>query len=175
MAEYTRDESLTLPIMVNGVGMPYVAIFNIDGYPIIDPLTGLPVGCGITRFTFKSQVDEPNETSITIMTGSSAIADSPQLQEGYLIVVQWGYIFPKGNTISSKPKPLRIKEIDYTFDNNGTTVVLKCEDQSGEIRFLPQYIPDPTTNETFTDYMDRGFDQEIGILIQKHIPDESTE
>lgn len=172
MAEYTKDENITLPIMANGMGMPYVALFNIDGYPILDPLTGLPVGCGITKFSFRSQVDEPNETQIVIETGGADIADSPQLQEGYLIVVQWGYIFPKGNTISSKPKPLRIKEIDYTFDNNGTKVVLKCVDQTNVVQYLPQYIPDPTTSETFTDYMDRGFDQGIGILIQKHIPDE---
>lgn len=170
MAE--EQENLTLPIMSYGVGMPYLAIFNMDGYPIIEPSSGLPIGVGVTRFTFRSQVDKPNETEIIIETGSPLIADSPQLQTGMLLVIQWGYIFPHGNTLSSKPKPIRIKDVDYLFDNNGTKVTLKCEDQSNIIQYLPQYIPDPSNDYKFTDFMDDGFGEGVGIVIKRFYTDE---
>lgn len=162
-----EKSKLTKPIMAHGVGMPYVAIFNIDGYPILDPYTQLPIGSGTTRFTFRSKIEEANETEITIQTGRSDIADSPQLQEGILIVVQWGYIFPNGSVSSSKPKVVRIKDIDYTFDTTGTTVILKCSDDSKSLQYLPQYVPDPEKDRTFTEFMDEGLHQQIGIIIKR--------
>ena len=41
------------PILYNGMGQPYLALFNFGGMPIMNPLTGIPLGAYISTWNYR--------------------------------------------------------------------------------------------------------------------------
>ena len=48
------------PILYNGMGQPYLALFNFGGMPIMNPITGIPLGAYISTWSYR--YDEEKET-----------------------------------------------------------------------------------------------------------------
>ena len=65
--------------------------------------------------------------------------DIPELQEGSVIFLQWGYVYPDGQFISGLIKTIKIRDFDCIFDSTGTHVTIKCIDSVGDLRFQPPY------------------------------------
>lgn len=161
----------TYPVMNTGIAMPYVALFNFAGLPIFNPITNRPLGASITRFNYKYEVDKNSEANIEIVVGDYQVVDLPDLQEKMRLYIQWGYIYPEGRSFSHRPKAVKIKEVDYTFDDHGTTIKIKALAFSEELDHIPQVI-NPSINtlapkQTMVEAMDAGFGHNIGIVIRK--------
>ena len=40
------------PILYNGTAMPYLALFDSLGMPVMNTITGIPLGAYISKFTY---------------------------------------------------------------------------------------------------------------------------
>ena len=158
-------------ILQHGTGMPYVAFFKVTGEPLVNQLTGVPFGAYVDSFSYKTEQDKENLATIQIKTGNPNTVDDPGIQEGNLLIIQWGYIYADGTTSSSYPLCVRIKDIDILFNDQGTQITLQCIDSTSRIRQVPIWVPNndnkDLSGETFKSYMDRGFDINMGIIIER--------
>ena len=41
------------PILYNGMGQPYLALFDFRGMPIVNPITGIPLGAYISTWNYR--------------------------------------------------------------------------------------------------------------------------
>ena len=41
------------PILYNGMGQPYLALFDFRGMPIMNPITGIPLGAYISTWNYR--------------------------------------------------------------------------------------------------------------------------
>lgn len=166
-----------LGILQSGVGMPYLALFNEEEQPICieDDLGNMiPLGARISKFEFKSTIKakDTNMVTLTIQSGDSSIIDVPQLAEGSILILQWGYIYPNGNTASSPYRVVKIRDIDATFNTSGVTLTLKCIDTAAQVNqlepFKPNTNPDDSSFNTFSKFLDEGMGNKIGIIIKRY-------
>lgn len=84
------------PILYKGTGTPYLAIFDNQGIPVMNPLTGIPLGAYISSWSYVYDEEKENLATITIDTGNPDTVDVEALQENRDIFLQWGYIFSDG-------------------------------------------------------------------------------
>lgn len=155
------------PILFQGTAAPYVALFNEIGMPIMNTITGIPLGAYIHGFNYKTDESKENLCTITLTTGNPITVDNGAIQEGCTLLIQWGYIYPDGSSLSGPVISLKIRDMDITFDGQGTKIVLKCVDKSGKIRQMPIWVPSPESETTLKDFMDDGLNCGIGIVIEK--------
>lgn len=156
----------------SNVAMPYLAIFGQDGMPVNNPITGIPLGVYISNFNYKYDEEKENQVSITLDTGNPDTVDIPELQEGRTIILQWGYIYPDGSHESSPMKTIKVKDLNCKFDSTGTHITLKCVDGVSSLRHTPPHRPSSLDDDldgysSMVDYMNRGCDNNIGIIIEK--------
>ena len=154
------------PNLEKGTGTPYTALFSETGEPLINPLTGIPLGVYITNFTFGSGDENEDVLRITINTGDPNTVDIPEIQEGKLIAVQWGYIYSNGSFKSSLVHLVEVKQVEVTFNDQGTNINLTAKDKVSNLRSLPPYRINGGIGSTFIDFMDDGLDSNIGIVIE---------
>lgn len=155
------------PILYQSTATPYLALFDEIGRPITNSATGLPIGAYINQFSHKTDESKENLCTITLSTGNPTSVDNNQIQEGATILVQWGYIYPDGSSISSPLEIFKIRDMDIVFDDQGTKITLKCVDKSAKIRQLPIWVPKPDSKKTIKDFMDNGLGNGLGIVIEK--------
>lgn len=155
------------PILYHGTATPYLALFNEIGMPILESNTGIPIGAYITSFSYKTEESKENLCTILFTTGNPASVDNPAIQENSTIIVQWGYIYPDASSVSSPAIALKIRDVDITFDDQGTKVTLKCVDKTARIRTMPIWVPKVDSEQTFKDLMDNGFNCGMGIVIER--------
>lgn len=160
------------PILHQGTGMPYLAMFDETGNPIVNQVTGIPFGAYVTSFNYKTEQDKENLATIVIQTGNPNTADDPALQENKTLILQWGYIFADGSTSSSIPIAVRIRDFDLLLNDQGTQITIKCVDDTMRLRQIPVWVPDNVNRDfkggnTFKDYMDKGFGCNMGIIIER--------
>ena len=156
----------------NGIAMPYLAIFDQDGMPVKNPITGIPLGVYISSFSYKYDEEKENQASLTLDTGDPDTVDIVGLQEGKTIILQWGYIYPDGSHKSSPVKTIKVKDLNCKFDSTGTHVTLQCIDGVANLRHSPPHRPssaedDSDGRSSMVDFLDRGCDRNIGIIIEE--------
>lgn len=173
MDNQNRQPIPRFSFLYKGTAMPYLAIFTSFGMPVKNPLTGIPLGAYISNFFYNYDEEKENQASITFDVGDPGILDSEEIKEKNTLILQWGYIYPNGSSISCRPVPITIRDIDCKFDSTGVHVTLICIDSVSYLRTNPP-IP-PTSPEdkggTMLDHMDKGFNRKIGIIIEKFIND----
>ena len=108
------------PILYNGTATPYMALFNSGGMPIMNPITGIPLGAYISNWSYKYDEEKENLATITFDTGDPDTVDIEDLQESSVIYLQWGYIYPDGQFISSPVRSIKVRDLDCVFDSTGT-------------------------------------------------------
>lgn len=155
-----------------GTATPYLALFNSEGSPIMNTLTGIPLGAYITKFSYRYDTEKENSATLTFDTGDPDTVDIEELQVGQTIIIQWGYIFPDGTSNSNQPISIKVKDYDCTFDSTGTHSTLKCVDGVSNLRYLPGHPPTDPEDEndgesSMVEFMNRGFDCGIGVVIEK--------
>lgn len=154
-------------ILMEGTATPYLAIFSEEGMPVMNQLTGIPLGAYISQFQYKFDEEHENECTINFDVGNPDIVDQDDLQTGKTIWLQWGYIYPDSTSICNEPKAIKVKDFNCTFDDSGTHVALKCVDGTGDIR---QALPLKTggdKDELMSTFLDNGCELDIGVIIEK--------
>lgn len=155
------------PILHHGTATPYLAIFNEIGMPVNNSSTGFPLGAYIHNFSYKTDESKENLCTVILTTGDPTSVDNEDIQEGKTLMLQWGYIYPDASSISSPLLIVKIRDMDITFDDQGTKITLKCVDRSAKIRQIPIWVPKPDSPKTVKDFMDEGLGCGMGIVIEK--------
>jgi hypothetical protein len=159
-------------MLYHGIAQPYLAIFDEEGIPVMNPLTGIPLGAYITSFYYKYDEEKENQASISFSTGNPDIVDAEALQKDKTVLFQWGYIFSNGDHISSPIKVVKVKDFNCKFDSSGTTASVIFIDSTVEQRYLPPHKPSAEDDDedgysSMVDFMERGCDHGLGIIIEK--------
>ena len=139
------------PILYNGTAMPYLALFDSLGMPVMNTITGIPLGAYISKFTYMYDEEKENLATLVFDTGDPDTVDIPELQEGSVIFLQWGYVYPDGQFIS---------------DSTGTHVTIKCIDSVGDLRFQPPYTYSDLPQYKFSKFIEEGCNNNTGIIIE---------
>ena len=160
--EYNSDPS----ILVEGTAT-YLAIFSEDGMPVMNQLTGIPLGAYISQFQYKFDEEHENECTINFDVGDPDIVDQDDLQTNKTIWLQWGYIYPDGSSVCNEPKAIKVKDFNCTFDDTGTHVALKCIDGTGDIRLALPLKAGGDPQESMSTFLDNGCELDIGVIIEK--------
>ena len=152
--------------LFEGMAEPYIAFFDQTGGALVNPITQIPLGAYITSFQLKMSEGKEDYGSIQIDTGDPDTVDISDIQPGDSIMVQYGYIFPTGEVRSSKPRRLKIMEVNQSFDETGTHAVLSIKDSVTDLRHSVPFRP-AGEDHTLLKYMENGFNNEVGIIIEK--------
>jgi HSP20 family molecular chaperone IbpA len=74
------------PILYKGMGQPYLALFNFGGMPIMNPITGIPLGAYISTWSYRYDEEKENLATITFDTGNPDTVDIAEIQENQNIL-----------------------------------------------------------------------------------------
>lgn len=154
------------PILQNGVGMPYLSLFDSMGMPVMNPITGIPLGAYISKFSYMYNEEKENMATLTFDTGDPDTVDIEALQEGSNIFLQWGYIYPNGQSVSGPIKSIKIRDLNCLFDSTGTHVTIKCLDSVGDLRFQPPYTYCDLPQYSFSKFIEEGCNNNTGVIIE---------
>lgn len=155
------------PILRQGTGQPYLALFDSGGMPIRNPLTGIPLGAYITNFFFMYDEEKENLATISIETGDPDSVDIEDIREGSTIFLQWGYIYANGESVSSPVRTIKVRDFDCIFDDSGTHITIKCVDGVGDLRFFPAYTFSVVEGFSLSEELEKGYHNNIGIVIEE--------
>lgn len=150
----------------NGTATPYIALFDQAGSPIINPLTGISLGAYVSKFNFVSGDQKEDNLNIIVDTGDPDTVDIPEIQEGKTLLVQWGYIYSDGSSHSSTVHSVEIKQIDVTFDDQGTHITIIAKDKVSDLRLSAPYRPIGEEGYTLKTFLDEGMGLNMGIIIE---------
>ena len=154
-------------ILLKGTATPYLAIFSEEGMPIINQITGIPLGAYISRFQFKYSEEEENLATLTFECGNPDIVDQDDLSENKIIILQWGYIYADGTAVCNKPKAVKIQDFNCTFDDSGTHASILCRDSTADIRYALPLKAGGFESEKMSNFLDNGCELDIGVVIEK--------
>ena len=164
MAEIkTQSDS---PVLVQGTGMTYLALFSELGTPVINPTTGVPLGAYINQFQYKYDEEKPNECTITFDCGDPDIVDEHTFPKDTKLFVQWGYIFHDGSSISSEVKSVKIRDYNVDFDDSGVHGTLVCLDVKADLILSLPVRPNGDENQTLDKFLENGCDLEMPVIIE---------
>lgn len=156
----------------DGVGTPYLALFNEEGTPVKDYYTGVPLGAYISNFTYKFDEEKENQATLTFDYGDPDIIDHKDLQEGSTLYLQWGYIYQDGTSFCNSVRSIKVKDLNCKFDSNGVHVTIKCVDGVSVLKHLPPHRPmsqdeeDETYEGSMVQLLDNGCGYNIGVIIE---------
>lgn len=151
--------------LMQGTGTPYIAFFNEEGQPLENPDTGVPLGAYVTSFELKLSEEAEDYGTIRIDNSSPDLVNIDELKENGVILIQYGYIFSNGLTKSSKPRKLVVKQVSLAFDESGTHITIMVKDSVTDLRHSIPFKPSGD-DVTMLDYMDIGFGQDVGVIIE---------
>lgn len=154
------------PNLEKGTGTPYIALFSETGEPVINPLTGIPIGVYVTSFTFGSGDEDEDVLRITIDTGNPDTIDIPEIQEGNQLHVQWGYIYSDGSSNSSNVHIVKIKQLEVNFNDQGTHINITAKDSVSDLRTSAPYKPNGGESYNLKNYLDDGLGLNKGVIIE---------
>ena len=149
-------------ILLKGTATPYLAIFSEEGMPIMNQITGIPLGAYISRFQFKYSEEEENLATLTFECGNPDIVDQDDLGENKTIILQWGYIYADGTAVCNKPKAVKIRDFNCTFDDSGTHASILCIDSTADIRYTLPLKAGGFESEKMSNFLDNGCELDIG-------------
>ena len=92
---------------------------------LIETKEGIPLDQVITKFSYKFSEKDDDICEFTIESDNPFIADSPLLQEGKQLSVQWGY----SDGRMSKRRKVWIFDIDPDYSETGITMKFICHEK----------------------------------------------
>lgn len=154
-------------ILKDGTATPYLALFDSEGIPIKNNLTGMPLGAYLTSFTFMFDEETEDLATLVFDTGDPNTVDIDALQKNNNVFVQWGYIYSDGTANCSPVRCIEIRDLECKFDDLGTHVTLKCIDGVNILRKEPPVKPTDNGRDGMSDYLIKGCNNDIGVIIEK--------
>lgn len=147
-------EDFTKPVLYNGIGTPYLAIFTGDGDPIMDELNDLPIGMEVESFNYKYTEGKGDSGKFVIVTNNPGIVDHPNLQFKMPLLLQWGWLLPNTQEGAefkcSPPRLVNIKGHEISFTPQGTKFTIEFADGKMFLEAEPsQYVYNETKHLEF--------------------------
>lgn len=133
------------PVLLNGNGTPYLAIFDGSEKPVMDKLNEIPIGMEVTNFEYKYTEGKGDSGEFTIKTNNVNIVDEPALQYKMPIKLQWGWLLSDGSHVVSPSRLVNISEHKIDFTPDGVEFVIKFKDAR---KFLEDAPPSYFSNQT---------------------------
>lgn len=114
----------------HSTGMPFVSLFSHDRKPIIEPLSGIPLGAFVNDFYYEYNEGEDEDCYIEFVTDNPDLLEMPELGDKARIIVQWGVVMPNGS-IEASPTRLLIKRDEEWSGNesDGIHISIKLTDK----------------------------------------------
>lgn len=154
------------PILVQGTGMPYLALFSELGTPVVNHTTGVPLGAYISQFQYKYDEERSNECTITFDCGNPDIVDETSFPKNTKLFVQWGYIFPDGSSISSAAEAVKVRDYNVDFDDSGVHGTLVCLDAKYDLVLSLPVRPNGDASKTLDKFLENGCDLNMPVIIE---------
>lgn len=117
-------------LLSTGTGATYLAIFDGMGNSIIDDKYGVPIGVFVTTFNYNYTSEGPDEAEFTLETDNPDISSNDKLRYLMPIKLQWGYVTPDGQVISSPVRAVVVKDHSISFTPDGVKLVVQLSDAS---------------------------------------------
>lgn len=124
-------------ILEEGMGTPYLAIFDGGNKPIIDPVSKLPIGMFLDNFIYEYTEDKEDSGSFVLTTDNADIGDLPQLAYEMPLHLQWGWILADGRSICGPVRKVIITGNNNSFTAEGVTLEIKFSDASILLKNTP--------------------------------------
>lgn len=134
LTKYVADSP---PILDNGTGTPYIAIFQADGKPITDMQKGMPLGMFVSDFEYTYKEEDADEGKFTVQTDNPELVSHPSLQFNQTIILQWGYIYHSRAPHIGPPRKVFIEGMDSEFSPKGVKIVIKFKDSTALAKNTP--------------------------------------
>lgn len=125
------------PILYDGTGTPYLAMFDGGHQPILDPVSKLPIGIYTISFEYTYQEGKEDSGRFIILTNNPDLISIEQF--GYLmpLYLQWGWIYPDSTSKSGPLKKVVIVGHDVHFTPEGTRITIEFADCSILLKNMP--------------------------------------
>lgn len=125
------------PVLLNGNGTPYLAIFDGAGSPIMDEFNQLPIGMEVESFNYKYTEGKGDSGKFTIVTDFVNLVDHPALQFKMPLKLQWGWIFSDGSFKHGPVRLVNVKNHDIEFTPEGVKFTIEFADGSMFLKAEP--------------------------------------
>lgn len=132
------------PILPNGTATPYLAVFDIQGKPIVDPKSKLPIGMLVSSFFYEYSEEKDDKFEINLDCDNPDLIDLPKLGNQMALQLQWGYIYPDGSSNCGPVRKVVIRDSEVSFKDNGVRVTIKGTDAFSLTKTKPADLEDKT-------------------------------
>ena len=154
--------------------VPYLAIFDGLGNPILDNKYQVPIGMFITSFKYKYTNEGPDEGTFTIESDNTDIIMHDKLQYLMPLKLQWGKSFPDGKLESSPVRSVVVKKHKISLLADGVKMTVDFADASFLVQATPAKYSD--YNKSIKEYL-KGIlkGQSVPFQVVDYANTESTE
>lgn len=157
------------PILVKGVGTPFVSLFDNDMKPIINPSTGIYLGAYISSFKMvfqerSNEEDLGNHVEFVFETGDPSAVDLPTIQKDSVINFQYGYIYPNASAVCGPLISTVVYGLSLVLDTTGTHITITGTEVGLKLRFIG---PFRGNGKSFKEFLDEGCGINMPIVIKK--------
>lgn len=132
------------PILSQGSATPYLAIFDGNSKPIIDPQSKLPIGVLVVSFFYEYNEEEDDTFEIVLNSDNPNLIDIPQLNNLMPLLLQWGWIFSDGTANCGPVRKVVIRDSEVEFTESGVKITLKGTDSFALTKIMPSDLEDKT-------------------------------
>lgn len=141
-------------ILLNGTGTPYVAIFDSKKNPIIDSVSGLPIGELVSSFTYVYDEEREDNGNIHIICNNPNLVALPALGYQMSLNLQWGWVLSESSIFCGPLRKVIIVGVKVEFTSNGVEIDLDIADSSILLKNTPSnYYKNNTKGKLFSEYL----------------------
>lgn len=150
-------------VLKAGTGVPYLAIFDGNRQPIIDPKSGLPIGMFMVSFDYEYDEDKVNSAEFMLETDNPDLIMHPALDYQMPIRLQWGWIHPDGTASVSKVRSLIVTNHKLKMGRDKVEIKVECKDASILLQQQPaKYFQE---SEDYRDWLVNLLNGRVGIKL----------
>ena len=157
------DSPVQLP---QGVGTPYLGIFDAVGNPIMD--RGLPIGILVKDFTYEYIEDGINTGQFSLSSNNADLPNHGALKHNCALQLQWGWLLPNNSSVRSPIRKVYIVGKEIEFSSNGVYMTIKFAAKA--IHLLNQPVSNMDTTVSFANWLIRCINNEadVGVAVATH-------
>ena len=161
MANVLEDSA---PVLENGTGTPYIALFKTNGSPIYEPFNNQPIGTFIVDFEYIYEEEKEDHGKIELILNNPSIVDMPELDYYRSVQLQWGYIFSSKKPFVGPVRTVLITNRNFKFGPQGLNATIEFSDASALLR--SRGVHSSKTNVSFLDYLEGAVKgSQVGITV----------
>ena len=116
--------------LYEGMGAPYLAIFDGGQEAIIDPVSKLPIGVYVVSFEYTYEEGKEDKGRFIIVTNNTNLISLKEFNYMMPLHLQWGWIYPDATSKSGPLKKVLITGHDVHFTPEGTRITIEFSDCS---------------------------------------------